>query len=98
MTDCLKKGVKIASQCMDPGTRLQLFVELLNKYLYFHEKGVASITEGVLQELLDKIGEELDAVAKDDEKAQLKRHYENTIAHIALKRADHGMYTNLTAK
>lgn len=53
--DCLKKGVKIASQCMDGGTKVQLYVELLNKYLYFYEKGVRTITEGMLQELINKI-------------------------------------------
>ena len=37
--DCLKKGVKIASQCMDPGTKAQLYIELLNKYIFFAEKG-----------------------------------------------------------
>ena len=28
--DCLKKGLKIAKQCMDPLVQVQLFVEILN--------------------------------------------------------------------
>ena len=49
MLDCLKKGVKIASQCMDAATKVQLFVELLNKYVYFYDKGVEAITVDMLQ-------------------------------------------------
>ena len=52
--DCLKKGVKIASQCMDSGTKAQLYVELLNKYVYFYEHGHAGIKIEVLQEILDR--------------------------------------------
>lgn len=37
--ECLKKGLRIANQCMDPSVQVQLFVELLNHYLYSFEKG-----------------------------------------------------------
>ena len=53
--DCLKKGVKIASQCMDPGTKAQLYVELLNKYVFFYEKGHPGINEEILQELIKRV-------------------------------------------
>jgi vacuolar protein sorting-associated protein 35 len=36
--ECLKKGVRIGNQCMDPSVQVQLFVELLNHYIYFYEK------------------------------------------------------------
>ena len=39
VAECLKKGVKIANQCMDSSVQVQLFVELLNHYIYFYEKG-----------------------------------------------------------
>lgn len=41
--DCLKKGIRIASQCMDTSVQVQLYVELLNHYIYFYEKGNASV-------------------------------------------------------
>lgn len=37
--ECLKKGVRISNQCMDTSVQVQLFVELLNHYIYFYEKG-----------------------------------------------------------
>jgi len=37
--DCLKKGIRIAKQCMDSSVKVQLLVEILNHYVYFYEKG-----------------------------------------------------------
>lgn len=36
--ECLRKGIKIANQCMDTSVQVQLYVELLNHYIYFYEK------------------------------------------------------------
>jgi vacuolar protein sorting-associated protein 35 len=38
VAECLKKALKIASQCMDKTVQAQLFVEILNSYIYFYEK------------------------------------------------------------
>ena len=37
--ECLKKSLRIANQCMDPTVQVQLFVEILNRYLFYFEKG-----------------------------------------------------------
>lgn len=42
--DCLKKGIRIASQCMDTSVQVQLYVELLNHYIYFYEKENSSVS------------------------------------------------------
>lgn len=85
--DCLKKGVKIASQCMDAGTKAQLYIELLNKYIFFCEKGHTTITEEMLQELLNRIQEELPSleVGSDDEADQVKTHFDNTLFHLKMR-------------
>ena len=44
MLECLKKAVRIANQCMDPSAQIQLFVELLNHYIYFYEKGNTQVS------------------------------------------------------
>ena len=41
--ECLKKAVRIANQCMDPSAQIQLFIELLNHYMYFYEKGNSQV-------------------------------------------------------
>lgn len=42
--DCLKKAIKIASHCMDTSVQVQLYIELLNHYLYFYEKGNTAVS------------------------------------------------------
>ena len=37
--ECLKKALRIANQCMDSAVQVQLFVEILNHYIFFYEKG-----------------------------------------------------------
>lgn len=41
--ECLKKGLRIANQCMDACVQVQLFVEVLNHYVYFYEKGNSQV-------------------------------------------------------
>merc|ERR1719411_375353 len=85
--DCLKKGVKIASQCMDSGTKAQLYVELLNKYVYFYEKFHSLITEEILQELINRIQSELPNLENgSDEAEQINKHFENTILHLKMRK------------
>lgn len=36
--ECLKKALKIANQCMDQSLQVQLFTEILNRYICFYER------------------------------------------------------------
>lgn len=37
--ECLQKALKIADSCMDAVSNVELFVEILNRYAYYFEKG-----------------------------------------------------------
>lgn len=41
--ECLKKALKIASQCMDPAAQTQLFVEVLNHNILFFHRGCKEV-------------------------------------------------------
>ncbi|KAK4340733.1 hypothetical protein RND71_039234 [Anisodus tanguticus] len=63
---CLKRALRIANaaQLMSNATRgssgsVLLFIEILNKYLYFFEKGVTQITVASIQSLLELITTEM---------------------------------------
>lgn len=49
--ECLKKGARIASQCLDTGVQVQLYVELLNHYLFYFERGNSLITVAMLNQV-----------------------------------------------
>lgn len=50
--ECLKKGARIASQCLDTGVQVQLYVELLNQYIYYFERGNGMITVTMLNQVI----------------------------------------------
>lgn len=80
--ECLKKGARIASQCMDSGVQVQLYVELLNNYLFYFERGNSLITVTMLNQLIAKINEELPTLEQSEETKQIEMHYTNTLGHI----------------
>lgn len=49
--ECLKKAARMAAQCMHPGVTVQLYVELLNHYLFYFERGNSLITVTMLSQV-----------------------------------------------
>ncbi|KAK6178405.1 hypothetical protein SNE40_013199 [Patella caerulea] len=82
VSDCLKKGLKIANQCMDSSVQVQLFVELLNNYIYFYEKGCDQIPIQVLNQIISKIQEHLPNLEANEETDQINKHFKNTVEHL----------------
>lgn len=80
--ECLKKGVRIGNQCMDPSVQVQLFVELLNHYIYFYEKDNEQVSVQVLNQLIGKIREELPNLEANEETEQINKHFTNTLEHL----------------
>jgi len=80
--DCLKKAVRVATQCMDKTVQIQLFVEILNRYIYFYEKGNDQVTMQILNQLIAKIREELPSLEVSEDTDQINKHFKNTLEHI----------------
>ena len=75
---------------MDPLVQVQLFVEILNHYVLFHEAGCESITVAMLAEIIKIVTEELAGLEQTDESQQIGQHFSNTIQHIKVKREAEG--------
>ncbi|XP_061321107.1 vacuolar protein sorting-associated protein 35-like isoform X4 [Pezoporus flaviventris] len=84
--ECLKKALKIANQCMDSSLQVQLFIEILNRYIYFYEKENDAVTIQVLNQLLQKIREDLPSLESTEETEQINKHFLNTLEHLRLRR------------
>jgi len=80
---CLQRSLKIANACM--GQQVHLFVEILNKYLYFFDRKCPSITAKYLKGLIALIDEHLPQLDDSETSRQAKIHYENTRNHITNK-------------
>ena len=57
--DCLKKGLKIARQCMDAGVQVQLLVEILNHYVLFYEVMLIFINTISLRLIFFRLGTQI---------------------------------------
>ena len=90
MLDCLKKGLKIAKQCMDPLVQVQLFVEILNHYVLFYEAGCDTVSLEMVSEIIKIVSEELAGLEQSDESQQIGKHFSNTVEHIKLRRDGEG--------
>ncbi|KAH1015164.1 hypothetical protein HUJ05_012933 [Dendroctonus ponderosae] len=84
VVEYLKKGLRIAKQCMDVSVQVQLFVELLNHYIYFLEKGNDQVNIEVLNQVIKKIKEELPNLESSDETEQITKHFNNSLEHIKI--------------
>lgn len=83
--ECLKKAVRTTNQCMEPAVQMQLFIEILNKYVYFYEAGCPDVTTDILNQLLGKIRQELPSLEDTEEYDVVNMHLKNTLEHIQLR-------------
>lgn len=93
---CLQRSLKIIKDWEDQ--QVPLFVEILNKYLYFFQRGCPSIKSEYLTALNALISEHVVALDNSDSSRRAKEHYENTKTHIRIKAAhetDGARYANI---
>ncbi|KAI8062577.1 vacuolar protein sorting-associated protein 35 [Gongronella butleri] len=65
--ECLQKSLKIADTLMDAVTNVELFVEILNQYIYYFEKGNEAVTVKYLNGLIDLIHTNLNNLDDPDQ-------------------------------
>lgn len=76
--DCLKKAIKIADKCMNEVKNIYLFINILNKYLYYYSidaefvstskfYALMQITTEDINNLIELIKEHIDQSQGDDQ-------------------------------
>lgn len=89
--ECLQRCLKIADACM--GDHTQLFVEVLNSYLYFFEHGCPTITPKYIAGLIALIEANNNATENDslDDAKATSVFFKNTLSHIRSLKNDEKM-------
>lgn len=67
---------------MDSMVQVQLFVELLNQFLFFKKKGNQQVDAALVNELIQKLNDEVPNLENTEESQQISKHFTNTIEHI----------------
>lgn len=80
--ECLQKALKIADTCMDAITNIQLFIEILNYYIYFYKRGIPSISQTYLDSLVDLIQTNLNNLEYQDSYEPVSKYFRNTVQYF----------------
>jgi vacuolar protein sorting-associated protein 35 len=83
----LQRSLKIADSCLDAGVIVSLFVEILNRYLYYFEGDNEAVSIKYLSGLVALINTNLANVEASESNSAVKTYYANTLAHIQLQKA-----------
>ena len=65
--ECLQKALRIANSCIDGRVTVDIFCHALDKYLYYYELGVDSVTARYINSLVDLITKGLEAHRDDSD-------------------------------
>lgn len=76
--ECLQRALRVADGCMDLDVSVELFVEILNRSLYYFERGNEQVTAKFIIGLIELIQRNLENVKGD---AQSK-YFERTLQYI----------------
>ncbi|QRW19737.1 vacuolar protein sorting-associated protein 35 [Rhizoctonia solani] len=64
--ECLQKSLRIASSCFEEIVSVQLYVDALDKYLYYFEHGVQEVTPKYINSLIELIASNVDTISAPD--------------------------------
>jgi vacuolar protein sorting-associated protein 35 len=60
--ECLQKALRIASSCIDELTSVQLYVDTLDRYIFYFEQGVEAVTPKYVNSLVELITSNIDSI------------------------------------
>jgi len=86
--ECLQRALKIADACTTTSpTNLQLFVDILEKYIYFYEKDNPMITDKFISGLIALINEHIGSIgSKSASIAGSRSHFTKVVEYIEEKK------------
>jgi vacuolar protein sorting-associated protein 35 len=82
--ECLKRALKIADGIMDPVANVELFIDILNEYLYYYSQECPKIEVKYVKGLLNLIREHMAGLGSEGA-GDAKQRFENTIRYIKKK-------------
>ncbi|KAI1973588.1 retromer complex subunit Vps35 [Ophidiomyces ophidiicola] len=84
--ECLQRALRVADACMDTAVSVELFIEILNRYVYYFDQQNESVTTKYLNGLIELIHSNLQTNQVDGNvNSSLdnpKRHFQRTLDYI----------------
>ncbi|CAN6619228.1 vacuolar protein sorting-associated protein 35 [Trichomonascus vanleenenianus] len=80
--ECLQRALRVADACMDVAVSVELFVEILNRYVYYYDRGSTAVTVKYINGLIDLIKTNLENNAEGGISDSPRKHFERTLEFI----------------
>jgi len=81
--ECLQRALRVADACMDTAVSVELFVEILNRYVYYFDQQNEAVTTKYLNGLIELIHSNLQTNQESATIDMPRRHFQRTIEYIA---------------
>lgn len=80
--ESLQRALRVADDCMDVAASAELFVEILNRYLYFYDHGCLAVTVRYINGLIELTQANLTNNADEGVSDSPRKHFERTLDYI----------------
>ncbi|KAI0126051.1 vacuolar protein sorting-associated protein 35 [Xylariales sp. AK1849] len=82
--ECLQRALRVADSCMEQATSIELFVEILDRYVYYFDQQNESVTTKYINGLIELIHSNLSTNQQDSASVESsKKHFKHTLENIA---------------
>ncbi|OTA54367.1 vacuolar protein sorting-associated protein 35 [Hypoxylon sp. EC38] len=82
--ECLQRALRVADSCMEQATSIELFVEILDRYVYYFDQQNESVTTKYINGLIELIHSNLSTNQQDSASIESsRRHFKHTLDNIA---------------
>lgn len=81
--ECLQRALRVADSCMETATSIELFVEILDRYVYYFDQQNESVTTKYLNGLIELIHSNLNGNQQESASIeQSRKHFHKTLENI----------------
>lgn len=80
--ECLQRALRVADACMDTAVSVELFVEILNRYVYYFDQENEAVTIKYLNGLIELIHSNLNTADNASGLEGPRKHFERTLDYI----------------
>ncbi|KAI9693568.1 MAG: Vacuolar protein sorting-associated protein 35 [Bogoriella megaspora] len=81
--ECLQRALRVADACMDTAVSVELFVEILNRYVYYFDQENEAVTTKYLNGLIELIHSNLNTNENPGALENPRRHFQRTLDYIS---------------
>ncbi|OCL11471.1 vacuolar protein sorting-associated protein 35 [Glonium stellatum] len=81
--ECLQRALRVADACMDAAVSVELFVEILNRYVYYFDQENEAVTTRYLNGLIELIHSNLQSNEAASSVENPRKHFQRTLDYIA---------------